>query len=312
MRVTILDCDFGDGDIEARILAEAGHELVLSPSDIDECWDLRSEAILTQYRPISAALVEANPSLRAVVRYGVGLDVIDLTACDAAGIAVAEVADYCTEEVADHAIALMLSIVRSVVEADSQVKNGGWPAPQDLPPIRRLRGRTLGLIGMGRIASAVAYRASAFGVEVRGYDPYLSPDEIKSRGVHPSSLQEALGSDIVSLHAPLLEQTRHLIDSAAIDQMIPGAILLNVARGGLVDQTALRSALDAGRIAWAGLDVFDEERLDQLALHPRVVATPHIAYFSDESVVQLRVEAARKVISLLGNSIDDELIGVPQ
>jgi D-3-phosphoglycerate dehydrogenase len=224
---------------------------------------------------------------------------VDHAACEKASIRVSGVDDYCTEEVADHTIALMLTILRST-RLDARLKAGEWPGIGTFPEIRRLSTLSLGLLGLGRIATAVASRARAFGLTVRAYDPFLTEEQITSRGATPAGIEAALASDIVSLHLPLAPDTVHVIDERRLHAMKPGAILINVSRGGLIDEEALRAALDTGHIAAAGLDVFAKEQPStSLAMHPLVLATPHVGYYSRESLAELRTQAAETVAALL-------------
>ena len=240
----------------------------------------------------SFALME---QCRVVVRAGVGYNNVDLVAAGARGIAVCNVPDYGTEEVADHAILLLLAVARALRIQDESIRGGAWDylTGRDTP---RLRGKTLGLVGCGRIGSATALRARAFGLDVLFYDPHV-----------PSGLEKALGirrefeldrlleqSHFVSLHCHLDEASRHLLDAKGLARMRPGSILINTARGPLVDQEALIDALNSGHLGGAGLDVFEREPLDEdrLRHHPRVILTPHSAFYSVESFVELRSKAA--------------------
>jgi D-3-phosphoglycerate dehydrogenase len=299
-RVTILDCDFGAGEIEASVLGDLGYELSLAdPATAGEPVNYNSVALLTQYHPITDALLDANPTVRAVVRYGVGLDVIDLDACARRGVRVSGIVDYCTDEVADHTFALLLAAVRGVAHADKLVKEGKWPTPREFPLIRRLRGSTLGLLGMGRIAAAVAERAKAFGLQVVVHDKFVSDEDILKRGCTPATFDEVMRQDFISLHLPLNADTAKIINWDALSHCGPDTILINASRGGLVDNDALLQALDSGQLGWVGLDVVDPEGPDNaICRHPKVTVTPHIAYFSPESLEDLRMMAARRAVEL--------------
>jgi phosphoglycerate dehydrogenase-like enzyme len=237
-----------------------------------------------------------------VVRAGVGYNNVDLHAAGRRGILVCNVPDYGTEEVADHAIMLLLAVARQLLDADRSLREGRWDyrAAQHAP---RLRGKTLGIIGCGRIGSATALRAKAFGLDVVFYDPYVVPGTEKALGIRRTfQLDELLDqSDFVSLHCYLDESTHHLIDARALARMKRGSILINTARGPVVDQPALIDALDAGHLLGAGIDVFEREPLDdeRLRHHPRVVLTPHSAFYSIEGFVELRRKAAEEVRRLL-------------
>lgn len=302
-RIAILDCDFGDGELEREILGPLGYDVVVADARSEEQAIEAAEGavgLFSQYAPVGAALFERRPEVRAVVRYGIGLDVIDLEAAGRRGVAVSGVSDYCTDEVADHALALILAATRAVVSADGAVKQGRWPAPAELPPMIRLRGLRLGLLGFGRIARAVAARAQAFGCEVIAYDPYVPPASMADVGVVEGAFEEVLGCDIVSLHLPATDATRGLIGARALSLMKSGSILVNVARGSLVDEAALLAGLDLGRPGWACLDVLVVEGASSMiGAHPRTIATPHIAYYSPASLIDLRRGAAGTLARLL-------------
>jgi D-3-phosphoglycerate dehydrogenase len=240
-----------------------------------------------------------------VARYGVGLDNIDVDAASNLGIVVSNVPDYCIDEVSDHALALMLALRRRLVEFAAQTRGGGWNN-QEFGTPHRMRGQTLGLVGYGRIARLVAKKAAAFGMSVTAYTPRLGVDDADE--VRPAgSLEDLLRqSDIVSLHAPLTPSTRHMIGSSELAQMRPEAILVNTARGALVDEEALYSALVNGALGGAGLDVMDEEPPPPdhpLRRAPRVLMTPHAAFYSTESVHDLQEKAATNVANMLSGVI---------
>jgi phosphoglycerate dehydrogenase-like enzyme len=228
----------------------------------------------------------------------VGYNNIDRAAAARRGVIVCNVPDYGTEEVADHAIMLLLALVRRLLPCHSAIRSGVWDYRSSLPSFR-LRGKTLGLVGCGRIGTATALRARAFGLEVAFHDPFAREGTDKALGIRRVyRLEELLEqSDFVSLHCYLDETTRHLIDARALARMRPGAYLINTARGPIVDQSALREALNSGRLAGAGLDVVEREPLDddRLRDHPHVILTPHSAFYSVEGFVELRTKAAEEV-----------------
>ncbi len=265
---------------------------------------------------VTADVIERLPRCRAIVRAGAGFDNIDLAAAGAAGIAVANTPDYGTSEVADHAIALMLSLTRGITryhEALSDDPISGFDVTV-APLVRRIRQRTLGIVGLGRIGTATALRAKAFGMRVVAYDPYVSRGQEIAVGVdRVERLGDLLGqSDVVSLHTPLTEETRHMIDAAALAAMQPHAILVNTARGAVVDIDALHDALKAGTIAGAALDVLPAEPPPE-ALPPlvraysdraewlagRLVLTPHAAWGSPESAEDVRRKSVETVVAHL-------------
>lgn len=257
---------------------------------------------------------------RVVVRAGVGYNNVDLEAAGRRGIAVCNVPDYGTEEVADHSILLLLAVARHLTIQHDAMRAGTWDylSGRDTS---RLRGKTLGLVGCGRIGSAAALRAKAFGLDVVFYDPYAPAGLDKALGIRREYRLEPLleASHFVSLHCYLDEGSKHLIDAKALARMPRGSILVNTARGSVVDQEALIAALDSGHLLGAGLDVFEREPLDdpRLRQHPRVVLTPHSAFYSREGFVELRTKAAEEARRvLLGeaprNLINREMLADPR
>lgn len=256
-----------------------------------------AEAVLLNKTIVGANFFEAAPRCRVIATYGVGHDHIDLQEAQRRGVIVAHVPDYCTEEVADHTMALLLAVARGIRRGDALLRGGGWGVDA-LGPVHRLRGRVLGLIGFGRIARAVAERARAFGLAVVAYDPaFPGARQIDGSVRLAASLRALLlTSDFVSLHLPLSPGTLSIIDRQAFWQMKRGAILINTSRGALVDLPALLEALDDGQLAGAGLDVFPDEPPDSaLVNRPDLVVTPHVGYYSIESIRELKESAARAV-----------------
>jgi D-3-phosphoglycerate dehydrogenase / 2-oxoglutarate reductase len=299
--VVITDCDHGSVDPERQVLE--GHDVELrllqcrTPGEVaEQAGD--AEVLINQYVPITAEVLDALPSCRLVVRYGVGVDNVDLDAAAARGVWVANVPDYGREEVADHTLALAMALLRGVAVLDRSVRAGGWDL-EPARPLRRLGTLTYGVVGCGAIGSAVAARAAALGMRVLGHDPAGCAPPIR-----PLPLAELLAAaDVVSLHAALTAESHHLIGAAALAAMKPTAYLVNTARGGLVDGAALLAALEAGRLAGAALDVLEREPPDELgwklARHPRVVVTPHAAWYSEEAFLTLKTEVAREALRVL-------------
>lgn len=308
--VTVTDHVFADLETERALLRGAGHELryqgdARTPEEVSAAV-AGSDAVLNCYAPMPAEVIEGLDGCRIIARYGIGLDTVDLAAASARGILVTNVPDYCIDEVSDHALALMLSLARGVARLDRHVRSGAWD-PKEARPLHRLRGRTLGLVGFGRIARRFAEKASALGLRVIASDPYLSADAIRGGGAEPRTFEELLAeADIVSLHAPLTAETRHVIDAAAVGRMKPGAILINTSRGPLVDAEAVLGGLEAGRLAGAGFDVleFEPPEVDApLLRRPNVVVTPHAAFYSEESMAELQRKAAEQVTIALAGDI---------
>jgi D-3-phosphoglycerate dehydrogenase len=292
-------------DAERAAAAACGAELVIG----DGAGPLRdAEVILTVgLITIDAAAIAALERCRLIVRYGIGVDTIDVAAATERGIVVANAPTYCVEEVSDHAAALALSLARRVPALDGIVRARGWDAAQtELGGVRRMRSRTLGVIGMGRIGATLAAKLRPFVGRTLGYDPYLSPEQIAGRGAEPVALEALLReADIISLHVPLSPATRGLIGAAALALMKPTALLVNTSRGPIVDEAALALALAEGRLGGAALDVVEREPLAPdsplLAIDPqRLVLTPHAAASSDDSLEDLRREVIAAMEAVLG------------
>jgi D-3-phosphoglycerate dehydrogenase len=243
--------------------------------------------------------LDGLPRCLVAVRYGVGVDTVDLSAATARGVMVANVPDYCIEEVSDHAIAMLLSLWRGVTAYDRAVRGGTWSTTAR-PPMPRLAGRVLGVIGVGRIGAQTARKAAGLGMRVVGYDPYLTN---LPTGVAGVTLDELLRqADAVTLHLPLTAESRHLIGVAALRKMKPTALLVNTARGGIVDTAALVRALRDGWIAGAALDTLEQEPVPSdspLLSLPNVILNPHAGWYSDQSVPELKRKTAETAIAVL-------------
>lgn len=261
-----------------------------------------ADAVLNCYAPMPAHVIEQLEKCRIIARYGIGVDTIDLAAATRCGIAVTNVPEYCTDEVSDHALALLLALARKVVVADRAVRTGTWSL-ETVTPIYRLAGATLGLVGLGKIARRLAAKAQALGMRVCGADPYLDAAALAAQGIQLISLEEVLReSDFVSLHAPLTDETRGFINDMALAQMKPGAYLINTARGPLVDVDALARALADRRLAGAGLDVVPTEPLpadSPLRALDNIILTPHVSYYSEQSLEDLQRLATEEVVRAL-------------
>jgi D-3-phosphoglycerate dehydrogenase / 2-oxoglutarate reductase len=311
--VLVTDYAWPNLDVERELLARAGCEVVAAETGSEDelvALATNADAILTNWKPVTTKVLENAPRCLTVVRYGVGLDNIDVGAATRLGMIVSNVPDYCIEEVSDHTMALLLALARRVVAFAGQTRAGGWDN-QEFGEMHRLRGRTLGLVGFGRIARRVAPKARAFGLDVVAWSPNLATSAAEGTEV-ASSLDELLGrADIVSLHAPLTSDTQHLIGPDQFTLMRPGALLINTARGALVDQHALLDALGSGQLGGAGIDVLDEE--PPPADHPlrqaaRVVLTPHAAFYSVESVRELQEKAAANVVLALAGDVPATIV----
>jgi D-3-phosphoglycerate dehydrogenase / 2-oxoglutarate reductase len=304
-QVKLTDQVFPTLDVERSVLAGIGATLDVLPDPSGETireQAAQADALLTTYAPFDAETISALERCRIISRYGIGVDNIDLEAAQAHGITVTNVPDYCVEEVADHVLALLLAAARKVVLANGLVRAGGWGITE-LVPVHRLRGRRLGLIGFGHIGARVAERAAAFGLEVSAYDPYVPAERLAAAGVtRMQTLEELLGgSDFVSVHIPLVEETRRLIGEEALARMRPDAILINTSRGPIVSTEAVVAALREKSLGAACLDVFETEPpdADSFADLPNLIATPHSAFYSEEAIREAQTRAAQAIIDVL-------------
>jgi D-3-phosphoglycerate dehydrogenase len=303
--------DFGGPDhlLEAETLAASGLDidLVRLPSAARTPEQLvphvaDADGLIVQWAQIDRGLMQTLRRCKVISRYGIGVDMVDLEAATERGIIVCNVPDYCIDEVSTHTLAFLLSLNRHLMVQRAHVAAGGWGSPPGGAPAR-LPGQTLGIIGLGNIGRVVAAKAAALGLKVLAHDPYLPPERAASLDVSLRGLEDLLrASDYVSVHCPLTAETRHLIGAPQLAMMKPGAYLINMARGPIVDQAALVEALRAGQIAGAAVDVLEQEppAPDEALLQlPNVLFTPHTASWSAESFVQLRRETAQNVVRVL-------------
>ncbi len=304
-RVVLVDSDFTDIDTEREVIEGAGLDLVDARAMDAPARGaaLRAAAgLLVQYRRIDRELLQASPSLRVIATYGVGTDMIDVAAAREHGVDVRPVPDYCVDEVADHAMALVLATLRRIVALSAAVRAGEWPATGALGDLRTLTGRRFAVVGYGSIGRAVLRRAQGFGAVAVAHDPFVDPGVLRDGGVEPVSLEDAFRCPVVSLHLPLNDDTRALVSADLLALLPDGAVLVNVARGGVVDERALRKELDSGRIA-AALDVLANEPPrpdDLLVTAPNAIVTPHAAWYSEQALLRLRRRAADAVVDALG------------
>jgi D-3-phosphoglycerate dehydrogenase len=319
-RVVVTDHVFDSLDATRAVLEPLGVEVVLAPASDEETLIAQCsggvDGLLVCFAQASSRVVQAaaDAGCRVIARYGIGYDNVAVDTATANGIVVTRVPDYCLDEVADHALALLLCAARGVSAGQREVRAGGWTMPRD---VYRLRGRRLALVGVGQIGSRLAARAQALGLEVIGFDPYL---ERWPAGVaRADSLEAAVAeADVVSLHAPLTDANRGLIGARAIAAMRRRPIVVNTARGGLIDLDAATAALDDGRLSYLALDVVDPEPLPAdhpLRDHPRAIITPHMAFFSVQAEDELQRRAAGEVAHVLRDEpvdvpVNPEVVGV--
>lgn len=305
-QIVNVDCNF-TYDLERQRIEAAGADLVLRKARTEEeiiaaCQEAAIILFENAGTPLTARVISALPACRAIVRYGVGVDSIDVAAATRHGVVVANSADFCTEEVSDHAVALILAGARRVAYFDRMIRRGGWQGVDPDLALRRVGCLTLGLLGWGRIAQAVARKMAGFQMRILVSDPYVhslppgAPAELVSR---EQLLRE---SDLLSLHLPLNAETRHVIDEAALRLMKPSALLINTSRGGVVDEAALVRALQEKRLGGAALDVFEVEPLpagSPLRSLEQVTLTPHYAAASQDSMKHLHRTVTDTVEAML-------------
>jgi len=305
-RVVVTDHAFAAVDHERHVAERAGAEFSEHQARTeDEAAEVtRGAAVaLVYFAPVTRRVLEGLAPGATVIRYGVGYDNVDVDAASELGVRVANVPDYGTATVADHAAALLLALLRRVPHYDRAMRGAGWLAPAAVGDVPTLQDAAVGLIGAGRIGLALADRLRPFGPALLASDPYADEDVLREHGVERVALEDLLPAvDALSLHAPANAETHHLVDADALARLKPGAVIVNTARGALVDEAALHDALERGALAGAGLDVFEEEPLREdspLRSHPAVLLTPHVAYYSDRSVRDLQRLAAEEAARAL-------------
>ena len=306
--ILITDCDMGEPTLERDILEAAGFRMVeahcQTESDVIAAVAATGAVgLLVQYAPMTRQVFEACPSVRGLVRYGVGIDNVDVAAAAELGVTALNVPHYGSAEVADQAVTLLLSLLRGTPWWSAATRRGEWPSRGELPDPLEIAECTLGLFGFGAIAREVAVRAQAFGMTVIAHDPFVEATQFAAAGVRGVTWDELWStSTAVSVHAPLTAGTAGRVNSAALDLMAPGGFLVNTARAGLVDRESVERALASGQLAGAGLDVWWTEpadAADPLLGHARVIATPHVAWLSPGSMRRLRSNAATSLVAVL-------------
>ena len=313
-KVLITDYAWPTVEIERAILAEVGAELIVAETGAEE--ELirlapQADAILTCWQRTTAAVLDAAPRCRTVGRYGIGLDNIAVGRATELGILVTNVPDFCFDEVAEHALALLLACSRKIVAFARDTDRGIWNLAAGRP-IARLRGQTLGLIGYGGIARALAERARGLGLNVLAYTPRLTPGPLPEGGRATNDLAEVLrAADYISIHAPATDETRGLFDARTLRLMKPTAYLINTARGALVDEADLHTALTEGWIAGAAIDVLTREPAaadHPLLALPNTIVTPHAAFYSEESTIELQRKTATQAALVLSGQTPPNIV----
>ncbi|HBJ83413.1 MAG TPA: C-terminal binding protein [Verrucomicrobiales bacterium] len=306
-----------ESSIEKNIIGSAAkvtRHLCDTDADLDDEIASANAIIIWHNMPLTAQGITKLKNCRAIIRNGVGFDSVDVAAARERSIAVCNVPDYGTEEVADHALALAMALCRQILPLDQEAKQLGWNIKIG-PKLRRLSTLTFGIVGLGRIGTATALRAKALGFRVIFYDPYLPNGADKAVGImRVRSLNELLTqTDVLSLHCPLNDETRHLIAERELAVLKPGAFVVNTARGAVIKKSAILAALYDERIAGAGLDVIEDEplRSEEEASAPNLIATCHAAFCSVESKIEMRSTSARIALSAVtGAKLENVVNGI--
>lgn len=299
-KILVADGLAEEGLLILREVGEVVNQPKITPSELLEVLPEYHALVVRSRSKVTQEVIKSGRQLKVIGRAGVGVDNIDLKAAISRGITVVNSPMAATNAVAEHTLALMLALARQIPRADASMKQQKWEKNAFMGS--ELNGKTLGLVGMGRIGTRVALLAQAFGMVVKAYDPFVSEDDIRKRGVIPESFLQVLASaDYVSLHLPLSESTRGLIGAEQLGIMKKGARLVCTARGGVIDESALRAALDTGDLAGAALDVFASEPPppDSIAEHPKVIATPHVGAQTMEAQKRAGIDIAEEIVAVL-------------
>jgi len=304
MLVAVTDSVFPNLNAATAVVSTIGGELKLAKSSSPE--DILAvakdaDAVLTTYAKVTGDMIPQMTKCRIIARFGIGVDNVDIPVATSKGIVVTRVPDYCLDEVSDHAMALLLALIRKIPSSNARTQAGEWKMPA-VVPIHRMRGTVLGLVAFGQIPQLMAPKAKAFGMRVVTYDPYIPDDVLKRAGVERVEFDELVRiSDYISIHAPLMPATHHLFNADVFGRMKPGAYIVNTARGPIIDEAALAQALDKKQIAGAALDVMEKEPPGSSPLFGRdnIIVTPHTSFYSEESLVDLQTKAAEEVVRVL-------------
>ncbi|MGI6669855.1 MAG: C-terminal binding protein [Acetivibrionales bacterium] len=305
-KVVVTDDRHGSYDVERSVLSAIGAEVVVAncetPEDVLEaCRD--ADGIMANLAPMPAQVIQGLNKCKVIARYGVGYDNVDVEACTKKGIYLANVPDYCAEDVSDHALALLLGCVRKIARRDAQVRQGQWNIGK-ADPVYRITGKTFAFLGYGMIAQCLHRKIKGLNLgRVLVYDPFLDAGFVRSQGAEPVDFETALKeSDYISIHMPLNEKTRGIIGEEAFAMMKPTAIIVNTSRGPIIDEAALIKALSEKRINSAGLDVFTKEPLDKdspLMKLENCILTDHMGWYSEEAMEELKRKTAENVRDVL-------------
>ena len=314
MKALITDYVWPNIDIESEVLRAAGVEPVVAPDGEEETLaSLAADAdiIMFCFAQVTAKVLETATKCKVASRYGIGVDNIDIPRATELGIVVTNVPDYCIDEVTDHALGMIIALNRRFVPHDRAVKSGGWADVALDRPMHRTRGATLGILGYGRIGRALAAKAQGFGMAIIAYDPMLEPGQ-NIDGTDILTFDEVLANaDFISVHTPLTPETEGMIGAKELANMKPGSIIVNCARGGIIQEQALADALASGHVAGAGLDVLEPAPPPNdhpLLAAENVIITPHTAFFSQASTAELERRTAEEAVRVLNGGMPENLI----
>jgi D-3-phosphoglycerate dehydrogenase len=306
-KVLLTDYEFEHLQYEEEVFQESGLDIEFIKAQCKTEEEVieqakHADAILNQYAPVSRRVIESLENTKIISRYGVGVNTIDLDAAKEKGITVANVPDYGMEEVSNHALALLLSWARKVTLLNNEVKKGNWDFKACVP-IHRFNEQTVGVLGFGRIPRRFIEKVKPLGFKTAAYDPFVSAEDMAAVGVQKMELDEIIReSDFLSVHVPLIDDTFHLINEERLNQMKRNAVIINTARGPIIDEKALADALEKGIIAGAALDVTEDEPVSinsPLLKMDNVIITPHSAWYSEEAMIELRQKAAKNIVHVL-------------
>jgi D-3-phosphoglycerate dehydrogenase len=306
-KVLLTDYEFEHLQYEEEVFQESGLDIEFIKAQCKTEEEVieqaeHADAILNQYAPVSRRVIESLENTKIISRYGVGVNTIDLDAAKEKGITVANVPDYGMEEVSNHALALLLSWARKVTLLHNEVKKGNWDFKACVP-IHRFNEQTVGVLGFGRIPRRFIEKVKPLGFKIAAYDPFVSAKDMAAVGVQKMELDEIIHeSDFLSVHLPLIDDTFHLINEDRLNQMKRNAVIINTARGPIIDEKALTDALEKGIIAGAALDVTEDEPVSidsPLLKMDNVIITPHSAWYSEEAMIELRQKAAKNIVHVL-------------
>jgi D-3-phosphoglycerate dehydrogenase len=309
----LVEHGYGTSRYEREVITSAGGEFIdAQDRPLEAALELcgRADGIMVRRLSVTAEMIRTFRRCRVIVRYGVGTDNVDANAATEAGIIVGNVPDYCIDEVSSHAIALLLDCVRDVSWTNARMRQGEWDLRRPVS-ICRMAGKTLGLVGLGQIGSSVARKVASWKLRVLAADPYADEQHARMLNVNLVDFETLCRqSDFVSLHVPLLPETHHLIGPREFALMKPGCILVNTARGPVVETESLPAALESNRLSRVALDVFEDEPLpvdSPLRSHPRILLTDHMAWYSEESQIQLQTSAARVLATVCTGGLPGSL-----